>query len=96
MPTVKKKPNVKAKNPSYKKPPKNKVGKLLNRLNRRAVGAPGQLGTLAANPKLSERQEANLQKAIERKRKKKVKKAARKERRQARLDKAADFKPLFL
>ena len=95
MPTVKKKPNVKAKAPSMK-PPKNKVNKLLKRLNRRAVGAPGEVGILAVNPQLSERQEANLQKAIERKRKKKIKKKARKARRQERLDKAANFKPSFI
>ncbi len=95
MPTVKKKPNVKAKAPSMKSP-KSKVNRLLKRLNRRAVGLPGEVGTLAVNPQLSERQEANLKKAIERKRKKKIKKAARKARRQERLDKAADFKPSFI
>ena len=78
------------------KPPKSKVNRLLKRLNRRAVGVPGQLGPMALNPKLSERQEANLKKAIERKRKKKIKKAARKARRQERLDKAANFKPSFI
>jgi len=78
------------------KPPKSKVNRLLKRLNRRAVGAPGEVGILAVNPQLSERQEANLKKAIERKRKKKIQKAARKARRQERLDKAADFKPSFI
>jgi hypothetical protein len=95
MPTLKKRPNTRVQAPSAK-PPKNKVNKLLNKLNRKVVGAPGQLGTLANNPQLSERQEANLQKAIERKRKKKVKKTARKARRQERLDKAANFKPSFI
>ena len=78
------------------KPPKSKVNRLLKRLNRRAVGLPGEVGTLSVNPQLSERQEANLKKAIERKRKKKIKKTARKARRQERLDKAADFKPSFI
>lgn len=99
MPKAIKKPNVKAKAPSVK-PPKNKVNKLLKRLNRKAVGAPGQLGTLASNPTLSPKQEAKLMARVEKKEANKrvraAKKKVRKKKRQVRLDKAANFKPSFI